>query len=981
MTESEFAALLGGPAPTATPTGTSFSERLGPQIPSIDILDTTAQTRAVVNQDENAEFIKRNSIGLPIDLSKEASSWIKFRAAALPNEQDRLSYLNRELREAFPEFYGRDMPARLTDTGDILMRVPDESGKAVEIPLNKPGITGSDVTALAAHAPETAAALAGAVFAKRLPMGERFPKLAASVYSSVAAPIAGAAEDAISRGTSGVEIQPGEIAGRRATEVPINLAMDAGFVGLHTLGRKLISPFAVTKPGEIGHELREGAQHYKDEFGMDFPMTVGEITQSPLVLRTEAAMARLPGASKTMEESKQAKKEFFETAQEKIAGAKRADIPTEQEVGEQAVGALRRKLEPLQSSVTSQREALFDALSSRLEQRMDELTGEAQQVFTERVGAGVRAKALGMWDTLQEQAAQKYEELYAMAGGTEKVLSAPAAAKEAREFLKKLPSKKITSAEEGRAFDAYGNPISKSVDVTRTERFDSVIPKQVIAVLDDLTELKGAKVSLKDLVGARSALDDLIAKDRGGLPDVKLRELTGARGLFTKAINEAAESSKDPALASTWKGINDWYATQVKKFDPATIQKLFVKSDKPGHVLDEDIVRNLKPSEYLQLKEFLGPTSSEFRVLRRSVVDQMMSGARQPGGRIDGKAFQRDLVNLWRDKRAIYDDIFPKGETERLTGIAQVLSEVPKEGTALPSSVDSLKLANALTSTEGTLKNRLLRLAQSEKKLETEYRSDILKKIGEGKLNPLSFEAGKFVDMVYSSPNVGPEHMAKLMAELADTPDIQQALKQKVIERVFFDAQRLVKSVDASRLGIGEPLRPANSSALERAFGTDDQRKKLEVIIGPKAMNDIAQLGKLLRSSEISESSFASMGTLASGAFIAGMIKEGPLAYSVEWLKQKFAAILISTPALKQYAQNLWATKTPFRQIFSDNTAIAVIGSVPFQQALIREYGTKGANEITQTYLNGIEQYREKSSGGTETPEQRQKRFEQLMER
>lgn len=967
MTEEEFKALLGSTSGQSKPTSsaaeatpfasriageaeTPFARTVGSAAPVTDYNDPMAQAGAVARQDENAEFVKRNQIsGIPINMDKEVSSWLKFRATALPTDEDRLKYLNAELRSANPDFYGADMPARLADTGDILVRVPDEQGKPMEIPINSPGFTGSDLGTIAAHAPATAAALAAALYSKKLPMGERFPKLAASIYSTGAAAVTGGAQDVAARAVSGIEPQIGEVAGRRGAEAGIGLTMDAGFTGAFTLSKKILSPFAVTKPGEIGHELRQGAEYYKQEFGMDFPMTAGEITQSPLVLRTEAAMGRLPGASATMEESKKAKKEFFETAQEKVLGAARADIPTEQEVGQRAVQALRGKLEPLQSSIKSQRENLFDALSVRLEKTMDEVTGEAQQVFTERVGAGVRAKAVSMWQSLQEEAGKKYEALYAMAGGSDRILQAPQAADAAKKALGALPG-----YEKGAA----------------TETFETVLPSKVISVLEELADTKGAQMSLRDLVGARSALDDVIAKERGGLPDVKLRELANARGLFTKAIEEAADSSPDKAMTKTWKSINEWYAKEAKRFDSATIQKLFVKADKPGHVMDEDIVKSLKSSEYLQLKEFMGADSPEFRVLKRSLVDQVMSASRQPGGRIDGKTFQKDFTELWRKNRAIFDDIFPRAQADKITGLSNVLTD-------LPQSVDPKKLADALTGTEGTIRQRLLKLSQAETKLAEKYRSDILKQIGEGKLDPASLDAGKFVDLVYSNSNVGPEHMTKLMAELSDTPEIQQALKQKVIEKLFFDAQRMVKSVDQSRLGIGEALRPANSSSLERAFGSEENRKKLAAILGPKSMNDIAQLGKLLKS-EMTEQAFASAGGIAGGMFVTGMIRDGPISYAAEFLKQKFAAIMISSPVLKQYTQNLAVQKTPFKQIFSDEMAMTVIGSVPFQQALIREYGIPGAREVTQGYLRSIQQHGEQNPQ-SESPQQREKRFEQLL--
>lgn len=948
MTEEEANALLGGTRTQAQPT--AFSERVGHPVPIPNLLAPWEQAGAVAREPERAEFIRRNKLpGIPLNLDQEVSPWLKFRTATLPTMEDKLRYLNTELRAANPDFYGANMPARPADTGEILVRVPDERGNPMDIPVNAPGVTGSDVATLAAHIPQTVAAMGAALYTKKLPLGEKAPKTMASLYSTTAAAGAGTLEDIIARGTAGQEVQAGEAVERRALEIPVGLLIDAGVGGLLGLGRRILSPYAVIRPGEQGTQLREGAQYYRDQFGIEFPMTVGEMTQSPIALRTEATLGRQPGGSKTIEAAKREKTEFFETAQEKIIGAERATIPTEEEIGQRAVRAIKGKLEPIQSSIKSQREALFDALSTRVEQTMDEVTGEARQVFTERVGAGVRGKAQTMWQSLQENAAAKYEALYAMPGGSERILQAPKAAEAAEKALSSLPGY-TKGAEEA--------------------TFETVLPPKAISVLQELADTKGAQMSLRDLIGARSALDDVIAKERGGLPDVKLRELNNARSLFTKAIEEAAESSPDKAMARTWRDINKWYAGEAKKFDPTAIQKLFIKSDKPGHILDEDIVKNLKSSEYLEFKEFLGASSPEFRTLKRSVVDQMMSGARMPGGRIDGQRFLDDLFKLREDKRAIFDDILPAAVEERARQLGQSLIDL---GAKEPVKA----IREALTSGEPAMIRRLRQLEATENKLSAKYRSDILKQIGEGKLDPNSFDAGKFVDLFYSNSNVGPEQMAKVMAELSDAPEVQQLLKQKVVEKLFYDAQRLIKSVDVSRLGKGEVLRPANIRSLERAFGNEENRKKMEVVLGAKTMRDIAELGKLLHSSELSEKAFEGAGGLSAGMQVAAMIQH-PMSYPVDWLKQKFAAILITSPVLKKYVSNLVVQKTPFKQIFSDETAMTIIGSVPFQQALAREYGVQGAREMTQAYLRGIDQ-KSQDNPPSETPEQRSQRFEQLL--
>lgn len=926
MDEKKVNAILFGLGPTNLNTQGAFSG------PPLD--DSQAKAKA--------DFSKRNTQGVPIETETEVPFSVRFGAALRPTDEDRLSFLNSYYRTKYPYFY-KDSPARVSDTGEILVRLPTPEG-AKDVMLNARGLTGEDIAALGAYGPELAGSALAVMMGRKVPAGaikrlaDKFPKAAASVESAAGAGAVGAAKDVAVRAAGDQKIDPKEIARRRGLEFLMGLGIDAGIAGGVGIGKRVMAPFSQTLQG-VDADLAEAVSYFKDNHGIDFPLTAAEHTGSPLLKRTEAMMERLPGSSKTMGTVRDKQRGATESIQTSILGESRDAIPSEESVSREAVSALEKKVKPIVEGAAQKRLRVVEMANKRVLDLIDSTHGAQRQVYPERVGAGIRAKVVAQYDALQEQSALRYGALEALPGGTDRILTTKSLSSRAQGLLDSLSSALVTKEKPSGVLGPKGEALN--IEVQELEKLRELLPEGVEAMLTRLANLKDAQFSLRDMIRARNGIDNKIAKEAATIPTARMRELTELRKLMDDSLNEAVDSIPDKRLRDMYQKTNAWYRDERQKFDDVTLKKLFADFDKSGGIRDEDIVRNIGLSEYQVFKKFLGESSPEFQALRRSIADSVIEAA-SPSGRIEGKALIKELSALYSTKRSIAEDVFGK-KGRPLHSQLQTLGEVLNSA---ETKIDADKF-RALLNSDKPLDKAVRDLAAAEAKLNKAYRSDILKKVGEGTLGSADLDPGKFIDLVYS--HASPKEVSAVVAQLSDQPELLQRLRQKAIERVFFDAQRALKATDPARLGKAELFRPPSTTKLEGVLGQDANRGKLETLLGKDTMKDLEMFGKLIRGQESVDESFRTAGALAGGAAVASMIRRGPLSYAGEWVQQKVAAAMLTWPGLKKIAG-----MRP--EDYGDDLAIKLITVEPYFQNALQEGGVN-IGDIYNEMQKGEERY------------------------
>lgn len=932
-----------------------------------------------------ATFEERNYRGLPIDTSEGAAGMTIVGAEWRDKPEQKVIYLEG--------VYGKGN-VRLADDGTPLIKVVGKDNKPKEVPLSAKGLQFADVASFSAYIPETIGAILAMRSGRRLPFIGKTGEAAESgagarllgfgrdvTAEAVGQEAGGTAKDAginlLDEGSADV----GEIASERAGRIPTDMAVAAGMGTAGKLLGKVITPTGGARSA-MEAEMQQARQYFKDAYGIDFPLTAGEKTGSSIIKRTEATMQRLPGSSGAFADIRAEKTDRLRRIMNRIMGlpeevstAERAAMSSEEQIGAKAVAAIRQQIDPVQRAVEISKNQVAKEANEKIMAELESATMADRQLYPEKVGESIRSKAIELRGQFQEESSKLYQDAYALPGGSDRVLAVPSLPNAARKLLDALPSRETITETPSPITGSRGETITKTTK--GREVLKEFVPANVAGKLQALADLEGQKFSLQDLVAMRTDVANDIAQGEA-IPGVQTHYLGKIRDTLTSTINEATDSLPDGNLKASWQKANQFYKENVGRFHEGPIARLFKDIESRGFVANEDIIRNIGSTEYEAFKKFLGPTSPEFTKLKRGIVDQLVQGATLPGEELmSGKAFIKELSGFYKKNRAIADDIF--GTTTPTSFIHNVpqsrvvnlqrLGELLNNEDAL---IDPVKFRDIAKSGE-PLGDAVARLAKDQEKLTKTYRSQIVKDIAEKRLGD-SFDSAEFVNRFYSQSS--PEELKSVISQLQDNPLTLEDLRRKVVEKTLYDAQRAIKDTDPSGLGRGELFRPSGSKQMDKVFGNDLQRERLQIMLGNRTYNDLVNLSQLLRAGEVTEAAFASAGGLSAGMQVANMLRGGVFSYAADWAKQKVAAMALTAPVFRQWLGNtkeepFWGFgKYKIGMSRSDQVAMtrAFIASTPFVEAVDREFSSEqGTEEFIGALQRSLNTY-EKYGGNTGSP-------------
>src|SRR6185436_18876580 len=184
----------------------------------------------------------------------------------------------------------------------------------------------------------------------------------------------------------------------------------------------------------------------------------------------------------------------------------------------------------------------------------------------------------------------------------------------------------------------------------------------------------------------------------------------------------------------------------VQPFKEKNVAKLFKDRETGAFVQDEDLVRNIGPTEYQSYKSFFGPQSQEFTALKRALVDNLLPGDEL----INAKQFLGNLRGFIQKNRSVAEDILGPETTRRLQAIGGKMEQV--------QAGDLIERDDIVNLLVGAKKNKLLssldELVGAQRKLNETYKSQIIKDIADKKLGE-RFDSTEFVNRLWdtASPN------------------------------------------------------------------------------------------------------------------------------------------------------------------------------------------------------------------------------------
>lgn len=873
---------------------------------------------------------------VPFDPNSEIGGWNRLMLSFRRAKEAQLRFLQNK--------YGPEN-VTLDARGEPMVKVlDDETNKPKFISTDADRLSAKDFIDLIGAAPELAGSIIAMRKGKKLP-GGTFRDL---TLSALGAEAAGVIKDIGAETVDTGAPDVGEIFGHRAAAVPIDIATGGAMALFGKAAMKAVTPFG-DRPGPIQFDAEQARNYFKTKYGVDIPLSPGEQTGNAFLMRVEAMMQKLPGASGKLAEVRRGQEAAFKRIQDIALGKSSPDeaIPTSEEVGAGAISALESKIAPISRTAATTRAQAGQAASNAIEARVGELTKPAPELYRSEVGAAIRKRVTAERDAFEGQASALYESAKSLPGGRDKILEPGSLATDSKRLLGSLPSKDVVKEVPTGVLDARGT------EITRTESGREVlrefVPDKVVGKLNELASLKGQKFSLEELIQMRNDVTNDI-KVGESIPGVQTHYLGEIRKMLTDAIESSTAKLEGGELKAAWEKANAFYRDNVGKFHTKGVTGILQPADAPGHIGDSEIVGRLLGGGdrandlFRELSGFLGEASPEFASLKRSVADELLARSSVSGDKlISGPAFIKNLESLYSNNREIAESVFGKNAREL---IALAKGAGMAEDSTAKIDYDSLK--ELLGSKRGgDVYAKFIEAANAQRELDKIYRNKILKAISQKNVSETPIEPEEFVDRFLS--DASQRETEQIVTALHDQPALMQRIRQKTVQKLFFDSARNPAPTDPILLSQDQTRLPSTES-LMKAIGDQANQKKLRTILGEETYRNILEFSKVMKPSESVEKVFSTAGGLSAGMQVGSMLRGGDLSYLANFLKYRVGAELITNPAFQWWTKNRTLSAADQHAV-----ANAIIASAPFIVNLMDDYRERGAEAVMHMVKGSID--------------------------
>lgn len=886
-------------------------------------------------------FVQRNAVpGIAMDIRSGIPLQQYAETELLRNKADQVDYLKH--------IYG-EKAVRLADTGDMIVRIPDsETGKLKDVTI-KPGpgagLSAQDFIDLGVHAPEIAAGIIAATPQGRAArLVSSIPRLAALLRSTKMFPTlvrmaigteaAGAAKDFTAREIADQPVRPGEIAATRSKDAVADLLSGAalGFVGKGLL--RLRAPFPASSRGPLQLDAQAAREVIEQVHGLPAPLTPGEVTGSRLLLRTEAYAEKLPGSSTALGAIADARQQTVRDLQD-IALGRTEGIPQQatSETGEQAINALRAETQPVSTAATTAQANASKIATGEIAREMGEPLGRLEIADRPAIGEAIRTKAQALRDTFQNNARQLYDAVFSNPNATREVLSADSLNDRFSEIIDELPKAQVTKQVKSPIVGARGEP--QTTTTTSNETLRKYVPEGVLAKLEEITNLPpGSRVSLASLKGMRTEVDNAIAQGEA-VPGVRTHFLGEMRKALSDEIQSGIDKINDPVLRASWNNATTYYKQNAGRFQEATVARLFRDPAQGSYLGGTEIVDRAisNPDDWLAYKQFFGANSPEVAALTKAARNRIFAQSYVRGSdTIDAQALGRNMDDLYKNQPEIFRDVFGAAADKRIGELRQVLA-------GSQGKLDAEQLAYAAQS--NTLSGSKLRqmIAAQDRQAEL-YRNDMLKAIDSGRFATDNVKPAEFVDKLVRNTKAQPSDVAQVVGMLQGSPDVLAQVRRQAVQDIFDAATVESPTSSISQRMSGQSGKLSPQRLFDR-LGDADQQAKYRMVLGQQTYDDLINLAKYLRPSEVKESEFATAGGLAAGSLVARLLKLDLAHYGEAFVRNFVLGTLYTTPMARS-----WITAQGLGPKGSAVLVNSLIASTPFVESLVKEYGAEKSRDL-----------------------------------
>lgn len=880
-------------------------------------------------------FQERNTLkdaaGNPIelDIASGAPPEIYFPAALNRLQKDQVKYYQSK--------YG-EKNVRLSDTGEPIVRIIDsKTKKPKDVLANPRGMDLNDFLDLAAQAPEIAGGIAATIGSRGtglIPFAKTLVRMAAGTEG------AGAAKDIATRASEGKPIDPSEIAGTRALDAIGDVGGGAVMGAGGKLLSKVITPFG--RPNELTIDARSAQKFLQQELpGREFPLTPGEMSGNPLLLKTEARATQMPGSSGPLHDIIDQRNKDLAELQNVARGlppnpteAQVSALPTEETVGQKATGVVGSKNLALESEVQQGKDAVLEQAGKEVSNAMP-VPAWNEPVNTTLLGQFKREKVKGLWDEFQAKAKADYAAVENHPLSQRKNISADPLAADAKALMDKFPSKETTSTKTTTTFtvDDLGLvPHELTSDEKGRKILTEFIPAGIRPKLNALVGLKGSNMRLDELQAIRTEVRNAINQAQA-LPGVKTHYLDQMEKMLTDRIKTGLDEIGDPELKRLWTTANDNYAKGIERFEKSGISPMLIKEGQPGFIGNTAIVEKAikNPDLYFSYQQFFGANSPEFQGMKRAIADTVVETDNLTGT-VDWPKLRTNLNALLKENPQVARDVFGSKLTE--------MFQTAEVGKLAGQKIDAEELSKLINSKNLSYK-KLLDLVSSEGNRAQVYQNRIRAAIKGGTLESSSIRPSEFVRYLSDAGKVDLKDVQGIMSLLSDQPALIEDIRSLTAQKILNEASPSARAADNPAITRNLP-RALGASKLQNALGDQKQREIYRSILGADTVKLMEEVSKFLAPGEIQQASFSTSGALSAGSQIAGMVDRGELKYVERAIGSFIKAALYTNPRVRAWAGNTLLTPQQ-----SSSFARNFIASTPFIEAVLHQYGKdQGARAI-----------------------------------
>ncbi len=895
--------------------------------------------------------------GVPLDVESGVPTWQKLMLEARRSRENQIKYLEGK--------YGEDN-LRETRDGELFVKIPDpeNKGKQKELLVFPHGkMTASDLLSLSMAMPEVAGWVAGEKLAGKIPgmmtpAGNEarglLPAAARLGAGAVGAETAGlVTKDLPANVYDFNSLNLTKAMEGRGEQAAADVGVGAVLGGVGKAIRFARAPLAGSR-GQLELDALQARKDLQAKYGgRQVPFSVGESTGVPLFARSEAFVEKEPGGSGPIRKVKAQQEEALRELQRKMMGT---SIPLDEEVGQKAIAEIQSKIEPAVKGEETARGELGAQAQGSLEGIISGVTQPSRELYKAALGGDIRSAVVAKRDAAKAEADRLYGEVRSAEGGTGKAFNGKPLQDRFNDILSSLPSVEETVTKPSTMLGPTGKPAFETTE-TKQSLLEKWPPDKLLARLREITSLKDPKFALSDLQQMRRDIYDDITKSEGK-PELGVHYLAEIGQAITSFMKESIDALPSGDLKTALQAADKHYREQVVPFNRTGLTELFRAASEPGFVPDNQIVNRVLGGDnayknWQLMKETLGDTSTEFMRMKRAVADNILEASRLPGEQtIDAKSFAQNFYTFRRLNREISDDVFSPAE-QSLFREARFLQY------AQGDKMDAAEVQKLLRSGSPT-RAKLQALVDAERAKDTLYKNQIIKAIGDGKIDETTLRPTDFVNRLLSNSSFGVKDTKQVMNLLSSNPALRQEMRQKAFERIFRDAARPAKAEDITRTAAGDNTHILSGVSLNQALKDKAYRSKIETVLGPDYFSDLQNYIKLTAPLEKKEEAYALAGGLAAGSRIGQLEKVlegrgGLLKFAGNTMRSFVFSWALSNPVMRA-----WLSRTASDPAGARSAVVMALTSPPFIQAVAKEFpGVTGAR-----FINNLRQSISQSVSG-----------------